>query len=96
MQETTSTIKRQNYAMLNTQITEIGQLMSDISMHINIQGENLKRIDEVIERVDDNLFGGFREIEKVWNSVKGRRKSIGVFVAVWIVLILLYVLFRSI
>lgn len=96
MHESTSTTKRQNYTMLNTQITEIGQLMTDISMHINIQGENLKRIDEVIERVDDNLFGSFREIERVWDSVKGRRRTIMWFVALWIVVVLLYVLFRSI
>ncbi|TBU13210.1 hypothetical protein CWI38_0252p0040, partial [Hamiltosporidium tvaerminnensis] len=36
---------RENIAL---QINELGQVVSDISLHVSMQGENLKRIDDLM------------------------------------------------
>lgn len=91
----TITKKRVAHTQLTTQITELGQIMSDISLHINIQGESLRRIDEVVESTDRQLFGSVLEIERVWDSLKGRRRAIGWFIFVWCMLLLMYIIIRS-
>lgn len=83
-------IKNRKQEYLSHQISELGQIMSDISLHINIQGEALERIDDVIIKSDNLIDRTVIEIEKTWRNIRDRRKTIFKFLIFWIILIFIY------
>jgi t-SNARE complex subunit (syntaxin) len=73
-----------------TQINELGQIVSDLSMHISLQGENLKRIDDVVEHSDDFIRKSIYEVNRTWESISGRRRTILKFFMFWTILAVIF------
>ncbi|KAG0439528.1 hypothetical protein DMUE_2369 [Dictyocoela muelleri] len=83
-------IKHRKQDILNMQITELGQIMSDISLHVSLQGESLSRIDDIISKNDTVIDRTVYELDKTWRKIKNRRFTIYKFFVFWIFLILIY------
>ncbi|KAG0417065.1 Integral membrane protein sed5, partial [Dictyocoela roeselum] len=83
-------IKHRKQDTLNMQITELGQIMADISLHISIQGESLSRIDDLVSRSDSVLDRTTHELKRTWRRVKNRRHAIFKFFIIWIFIIFIY------
>ncbi|KAF7683379.1 putative syntaxin-7B [Astathelohania contejeani] len=79
---------------INMQINELGQLVSDLSMHISLQGESLKRIDDLVEGSDNYLKRSVDEINKTWSMISDRRKRMIKFFAFWILLAFIFYIIR--
>ncbi|KAM0675369.1 Integral membrane protein SED5 [Gurleya vavrai] len=60
---------------IEEQINELGQIMCDISVQVEAQGEKLKRIDDCIDETDDYLKKSYYEINRLWNRIRGRRET---------------------
>ncbi|EPR78063.1 hypothetical protein SLOPH_540 [Spraguea lophii 42_110] len=81
-------------ALLNEQINELGELISDISMQISVQGEKLKRIDDLVRNTDTIADKTIYTIERQWKKIKRRKKDIFKIMVIWIIIIfVLYILF---
>ncbi|KAM0672412.1 hypothetical protein CWI42_011710 [Ordospora colligata] len=89
---TTERIKeRQNISM---QISEIGQIMEEISMHVSLQEESFKRIDEMMGTSDTLISGSLDLLRKTLENVSKTRSSIFKFFLFWLLLLLLIWLIR--
>ncbi|TBT96571.1 hypothetical protein CWI39_3606p0010 [Hamiltosporidium magnivora] len=74
---------RENIAL---QINELGQVVSDISLHVSMQGENLKRIDDLMGDSRGFVQKSTHEINKTWNMIRNRRNTFIKFFGFWIFL----------
>lgn len=77
-----------------TQMNELGQMVTDISLHVNLQGEEIKRIDELVEGSEGFIKESLYEMNRVWDRVSVRRKRMLKFFAFWIFLALIFWYFR--
>lgn len=73
-----------------TSITEIGQMVEDISLHVNLQEESLKRIDDVIIESDKWTKKTLYELDEVWDYFRSNRSFMIKFFIFWIVVILIF------
>lgn len=75
-------------------ISEIGQIVEDISIHVRLQEEQLKRIDDIV--IESNKWSkkAFNELDNVWFMVKSNRKVIIKFFSFWFLVVLFFWLLR--
>lgn len=76
------------------QMNELGQIVSDISLHIAIQGEEISRIDQLVDNANGLLRDGMEDIYKLWNNIDGRKKTMLKFFAFWITVAFVFLYFR--
>ncbi|CAD26601.1 SYNTAXIN HOMOLOG [Encephalitozoon cuniculi GB-M1] len=79
---------------ISMQISEIGQIMEEISMHISLQEESFKRIDDLMGTSDTLISGSLDLMRKTWENVSSTRPAIVRFVMFWMVLALVFWLLR--
>lgn len=58
---------------IESTITELGSIFSQLSQMVMEQGEQIQRIDANTEDVVDNVEGAQRELMKYWSRVQGNR-----------------------
>ncbi|ELA42941.1 uncharacterized protein VICG_00256 [Vittaforma corneae ATCC 50505] len=71
-------------------INEIGQIVEDISIHVRLQEEQLKRIDDIVIQSDKWSKKALNELNDIWFAVRSNRKTIVKFFVFWILVILLF------
>ncbi|AFN83015.1 putative syntaxin-like protein [Encephalitozoon romaleae SJ-2008] len=79
---------------ISMQISEIGQIMEEISMHVSLQEESFRRIDDLMATSDSLISGSLDLMKKTWANVSGTRPAIIKFIAFWVVLALAFWLLR--
>lgn len=77
-----------------TQLNELGQIVSDISLHVSLQGEEIMRIDEVVNESSNFMKEAAYEINKTWENVSDQRKRFIKFFAFWILLAIILWLWK--
>lgn len=71
-------------------ITEIGQIVEDIAIHVNLQEEQLRRIDDVLIKTDDWNKKALNELGDIWQIMRSNRFFMIKFFVFWLVVILLF------
>lgn len=71
-------------------INEIGQIVEDISIHVRLQEEQLKRVDDIVTQTDKWSKKAFGELNDIWYMVRSNRKKIIKFFVFWIFVILIF------
>lgn len=71
-------------------ITEIGQIVEDIAIHVCLQEEQLKRIDEVVAKSEHWSKKALNEIRETWEMTSANTKTMAKFFIFWICLFLLF------
>lgn len=93
-QKESETIKRRDtskkFDKINSQITEISSIMEEMTMHIKMQGETVKRIEELRISTSSHISDGYLELKKKWESVSSRRKIITKFGILWLFIIFFF------
>lgn len=79
-----------------TSITEIGQIVEDISMHVNLQEEQLSRIDDVLLKSDKWTKKALNELNDIWDIYKGSRSFMIKFFLFWVIIIFCFWIFHKI
>lgn len=74
------------------QINELGSLLTEISLHTQIQGENLVLIVDKIKKSEKNSILSNQYVKQGYEIVKNRRRSIIIFLSIW-TLILIFIFF---
>lgn len=85
--ETERTRERQRITM---QISEIGQIMEEISAHVSLQEESFRRIDELMGTSDSLIAESLELVRKTWENVSNTRPAIIKFLLFWVVLALVF------
>ncbi|EHY65309.1 hypothetical protein NERG_01755 [Nematocida ausubeli] len=80
--EEMSSIRRREFESLEQHINELGQMVTEVSMHISLQGEKVDLIDGLFTQAKSNLRGGSYELRGALEKVKQKRRSILVIFAV--------------
>lgn len=84
-------LKKRMIAELN----ELGQIVSDISLHVSLQGEEIRRIDEVVTESGNFIKDAHYEIVKTWDRISDQRKRMIKFFCFWILLACVFWLWRK-
>lgn len=79
---------------ISIQISEIGQIMEEISVHVSLQEESFRRIDELMETSDGLISGSLDLMKSTWENVSKTRSAIVKFLLFWVVLSLIFWLLR--
>ncbi|TIA88896.1 hypothetical protein E3P99_02340 [Wallemia hederae] len=58
---------------IESTITELGQIFSQLSSMVAIQGETVQRIDADVQDISDNVYGAQSELLKYYESIKSNR-----------------------
>lgn len=77
-------------------ITEIGQIVEDISIHVNLQEEQLKRIDDVLIKSNRWTRKAVDELNDIWDIMKSNRHTMIRFFVFWVLVVLLFWFLRRI
>eukprot|EP00866_Antonospora_locustae_P000137 jgi/Antlo1/137/1166 len=77
-----------------TQMNELGQIVTDISLHVSFQEEEIKRIDDLVSSSEGLIKESFFEIHRVWERISRRRRRMLKFFSAWIMLALFFWYFR--
>lgn len=98
LQEQENIIQRENILQerIEDQITEIGQIFTDITLQIHAQGETLRRIDDMMVVNEGYLRNSDFNIRRTWDKVKGTRHGIIVYFIFWILILFVIFLFKKI
>lgn len=86
--------RTQQYLKINESISEISQIVDDISLHLDLQSEKVERIEEMRENTMSFIGMSYHEIDKKWRRIRGRRKIILRFGILWICIIVLFILLK--
>ncbi|TIA71120.1 hypothetical protein E3P81_02803 [Wallemia ichthyophaga] len=77
---------------IESTISELGQIFSQLSSMVAIQGETVQRIDADVHDISDNVYGAQSELLKYYESIKSNRmlmfKLFGVIIIFFLVFIL--------
>ncbi|KAL0266042.1 UNVERIFIED_CONTAM: hypothetical protein PYX00_011759 [Menopon gallinae] len=79
---------------MHAQMNELGQMVADISLHVSLQGEEIKRIDDLVGSSEGLIKDSFFELHRAWERISGRRRRMIKFFSAWIALALLFWYFR--
>lgn len=58
---------------IESTISELGQIFSQLSSMVAIQGETVQRIDADVHDISDNVYGAQSELLKYYESIKSNR-----------------------
>ncbi|KAI5151201.1 hypothetical protein ENBRE01_1967 [Enteropsectra breve] len=70
-------------------ISEIGQIVEDISIHVSLQEEKLKRIDDTMKRTEKWSKKASKEIKETWDIVNKDRRGLVIFFGIWLIIFLI-------
>lgn len=79
---------------ISQQISEIGNLMEEIGIHVSLQEESFKRIDDLMKQSDKFLDSSLFILKKGIEGVTSTRKSLIKFFMFWIILAIIFWMFR--
>ncbi|KAI5171794.1 hypothetical protein NEFER03_1099 [Nematocida sp. LUAm3] len=74
--EETSTLRKREMEAIELHINELGRMVSEVSMHISMQGEKLERIDQLFTQSKTSIKKGSYELGHAWAVMSKRRKNI--------------------
>lgn len=77
---------------IESTISELGSIFTQLAQMVSEQGEQIQRIDENVSDTVENVEGAQRELMKYWNRVQGNRWLIAQMFGVLMVFFLLWVL----
>lgn len=73
-------------------ITEIGQIVEDISIHVRLQEEQLKRIDDIVIQSDKWIKKAKNELLDYWDYARsGRGRIIKYFSLIGLIIFLFWI-----
>lgn len=75
---------------LNKSISEIGQLVDNISLHVGLQDEALMRLEDTTKRTEFWGIKTLEELQGAWDATSGNRKTILFFFLFWMLIFLLF------
>lgn len=75
-------------------ISEIGQIIEDISIHVSLQEEQLNRIDSVLVETEKWSKKALNELSETWDVVKTNRPFMFKFFGFWIFVFLIFFLLK--
>ncbi|TIB74283.1 hypothetical protein E3Q23_02706 [Wallemia mellicola] len=77
---------------IESTIGELGQIFSQLSSMVAMQGETVQRIDADVQDISDNVYGAQTELLKYYESIKSNRmlmfKVFGIIIIFFLVFIL--------
>lgn len=79
VREESSQVRQREMQSIEAHINELGKIVSDVSMHISMQGEKLQRIDEIFSESRTRLKRGGVEVKKTFEHIVGRRRTLFTF-----------------
>lgn len=85
-------VRRREMEAIEAHINELGKMVSEVSIHISMQGERLQRVDELFDKARGSLKRGHFELKHALIAVKQKRKTLLILFAVLFSLFLLRVL----
>ncbi|KAH9386405.1 uncharacterized protein NEMAJ01_1301 [Nematocida major] len=89
--EEISSIRKREFEALEQHISELGRMVTEVSMHISMQGERVDTVDSLFTKTKSNLRGGSYELKEALEKVNQKRRTILlVFAALFAVLLLKY------
>ncbi|OAG31661.1 hypothetical protein NEDG_00136 [Nematocida displodere] len=89
LREEISTVRKRELERIEEHINELGKMVSEVSMHISMQGEKLERIDELFSQSRTSMKKGYFEMSHALRSISQRRRTIiGLFAVLFLVLFL--------
>ncbi|WUR03571.1 uncharacterized protein VNE69_05160 [Vairimorpha necatrix] len=71
---------------INKQISEIGNLMEEIGIHVSLQEESFKKIDELMEESDRFIDNSIYILKRGIEGITSTRKTMIKFFMFWIIL----------
>ncbi|KAF9761946.1 hypothetical protein NGRA_2320 [Nosema granulosis] len=92
-EETTNIRYREREAITN-HISEIGQIMEEIGIHVSMQEESFKRIDELMTQTDTVFDTSISLLRKTLSNIKSVRSSIIKFFIFWFFIVVIFWLLR--
>jgi uncharacterized protein YchJ len=87
-------VRMRNRQEISRQISEIGSIMEEIGIHVSLQEESFKRIDDLMGKSDKLMDNSLYILKKGIEGVAGTRRSLIKFFVFWIVLALIFWMFR--
>ncbi|KAI5185213.1 hypothetical protein NEHOM01_0671 [Nematocida homosporus] len=93
LREEASSLRKRELESIETHINELGKVITEVSMHISMQGEQLERIDELFSKSKVALKKGSFELNHALAAVSKRRRNI---IILFVLLFGLLFLIRSI
>lgn len=87
-------VRMRNRQKISQQISEIGSIMEEIGIHVSLQEESFKRIDDLMGKSDKLIDNSVYILKKGIEGVTGTRRSLIKFFLFWIVLALIFWMFR--
>lgn len=94
VQRRESSTRKKRHQFINSQLSELGHLISEVTLQTQIQGENLIRIADTIQKTEKESSLSHINIEKVFEKIKGRRKAFIGFFAFWFIIIFIILFFK--
>ncbi|ORD97337.1 hypothetical protein HERIO_794 [Hepatospora eriocheir] len=79
---------RERKRIVNT-ITEIGNVLEDINIHVSLQEEKFKRIDDIIVNTESYSKRIIKDLGVIWNLISTRRQGFNIFFIFWFLIIIL-------
>lgn len=92
--EETNNIRYRERDAITNQISEIGEIMEEIGIHVSMQEESFKRIDELMTQTDNVFDTSISLLRKTLYNIKSVRSSIIKFFLFWFFIALIFWLFR--
>ncbi|KAI5180962.1 hypothetical protein NEOKW01_1203 [Nematocida sp. AWRm80] len=87
--EETSTIRKRELESIEQHINELGKMVTEVSMHIAMQGERLERIDHLFTGSKRKMKSGSFELNHALEKISKRRTTIYCVFAVLFLLLVL-------
>jgi len=75
---------------ISRQISEIGEIVEDISLQVCLQEENLKRIDHTMRNTEKWSKKAIGELEELWRMTRGNRKTMAIFFLFWFIVFFMF------
>lgn len=74
--EEISTIRRREFESIEKHISELGRMVTEVSMHISLQGEKVEMIDGLFTQAKSNMRGGSYELRGALEQIRKKRRTI--------------------
>jgi len=92
--EESSTLRKRELETIETHINELGRMVTEVSMHISMQGERLQRVDEIFTRSRISIKKGTFELNHLLYRVMEKRRRILIAFGVLFAFLLLRAFFK--
>lgn len=93
-EEVVNNVRFREREKINQQISEIGNIMEEIGLHVSLQEESFKRIDDLMNQNEKLMDSGVYILKKGIESISNNRANMFKFFGFWIILVLIFWFFR--